>query len=125
MLASATPLPVRCARASRLLTANSSVVTEDADWGQRAGLRAAELEESLCVIGGRTPRQSTIPGYSDIWSDVWRRDDLGETWSQILANGNDTSWSGRAYFQTVVKDGEMLMIGGQDYRLVENPTDLS
>ena len=65
-----------------------------------------------------------IPGYSDIWSDVWRSDDLGETWSQILANGDDTSWSGRAYFQTMVQDGEMLMIGGQDYRLVENPTDL-
>lgn len=125
MLASDTPLPVRCARSSRLLTANSSVVTEDADWGQRAGLRSAELDGSLGVIGGRTPRQSTIPGYSDIWSDVWRSDDLGETWSQILANGDDTSWSGRAYFQTVVQDGEMLMIGGQDYRLVENPTDLS
>lgn len=76
------------------------------------------------MIGARTPRQSTIPGYSDISSDVWRSDDLGETWSQILANGNDASWSGRAYFQTVVQDGEMLMIGGQDYRLIENPTDL-
>jgi len=98
-----------------------SETNADADWGRRAGLRVVELDQSLYVLGGRTPRDSTLPGDSEIWSDVWQSDDLGATWTQVLGNGEPDSWAGRAYFQAVAKDGEIFVIGGQDFGLEENP----
>ncbi len=98
-----------------------SRTTDDAPWGRRAGLRVLELDGSLYLLGGRTPRDSTLPGDSEIWADVWRSDDLGATWEQIVANDSPDHWPGRAYFQAVVKDDVMLVIGGQDFGLEENP----
>ena len=96
-------------------------VTDDAPWGKRAGLRVLDFDGSLYLLGGRTPRQSTLPGDSDIWADVWRSDDMGQTWEQILTNDASGHWPGRAYFQAVVKDDEMFVIGDQDYGLEPNP----
>lgn len=92
-----------------------------APWGRRAGLRVLEFNDSLFLFGGRTPRQSTLPGDSEIWSDVWRSDDLGATWIQIVAPEAVDHWPGRAYFQTVVHEGAMVVIGGQDFGLEPNP----
>ncbi|MEM7288514.1 MAG: hypothetical protein AAF480_19385, partial [Actinomycetota bacterium] len=95
-------------------------VTDGAPWGGRAGLRIAEVDGSVYLFGGRTPRDSTLPGDSDIFSDVWRSDDLGATWDLVLESGGD-HWSPRAYFQSVVKDGFIYVIGGQDFGLEPNP----
>lgn len=95
-------------------------VADEAPWGRRAGLRVIELDGAFFLLGGRTPRDSTLPGDSDIFSDVWRSDDLGVTWTQIVESGGD-HWAPRAYFQAVHKDDRIVVLGGQDYGLMENP----
>ncbi len=96
--------------------------TLDAPWAARAGLRVVELDDELLLIGGRTPNQSTIPGDSTIHGDVWSSDDGGETWTQILETGTEPDqFPARAYFQAVVKDDAVYVIGGQDFGLDENP----
>ena len=100
-------------------------VADDAPWGGRAGLQVVELDGSLFLLGGRTPRPSTIPGDSDIWADVWRSDDEGSTWTELVnheqASENADHWPARAYFQVVVLQDTIFVIGGQDYGLMENP----
>ncbi|MDH3682622.1 MAG: hypothetical protein OEV40_22025 [Acidimicrobiia bacterium] len=98
-----------------------TLTVDDAPWGGRAGLRVVELDGSLFLLGGRTPRESTIPGDSDIWADVWRSDDLGRTWDAVLAGDDPAPWPARAYFQAVVKDGAVFVLGGQDFGLQPNP----
>ena len=110
-----TPVPV-----VDLATYSWQQITDDAAWGGRAGLRIAELEGSIYLFGGRTPRDSTLPGDSDIFSDVWRSDDLGATWELLLESGG-SHWAPRAYFQSVVNDGFIYVLGGQDFGLEENP----
>jgi hypothetical protein len=90
-----------------------SQAVDGAPWGGRAGLRVMELDGALFVAGGRTPRNSPIPGDSDLWGDVWRSDDLGVSWTQTLASGD--AFAPRAYFQSVVHDGAMYVLGGQNF----------
>jgi hypothetical protein len=92
----------------------------DAPWRARAGLRVVDLNGRLILLGGRTPNQSTIPGDSVIWGDVWASDDQGATWVDLL-EGATAPWPARGYFQAVVKDGMIYVIGGQDFGLEKNP----
>lgn len=94
---------------------------DDTRWGGRAGLRAVELDGTVFLLGGRTPRQSTVPGDSDIWADVWRSDDLGRTWDAVVGGDDAAPWPARAYFQAVAKDGALYVLGGQDFGLEEYP----
>ncbi|MGI9598922.1 MAG: hypothetical protein ACR2QK_22350 [Acidimicrobiales bacterium] len=94
---------------------------DDSPWGGRAGLRVVEMGGDLYLLGGRTPRQSTVPGDSEIWADVWQSDDLGDTWSAVPAGGEAAPWPARAYFQAVVKGDTMFVLGGQDFGLEPNP----
>jgi hypothetical protein len=96
------------------------LVADDAAWGGRAGLRVVELDQALFLLGGRTPRQSTVPGDSEIWADVWRSDDAGATW-ELVGTGDEVPWPARAYFQAVVSGDTMFVLGGQDFGLEENP----
>jgi hypothetical protein len=92
-----------------------------APWAARAGLRVVELGGRLLVLGGRTPNQSTTPGDSTIWADVWASDDGGVTWTQLMKGDEPGMWPARAYFQAVVKDEAVYVIGGQDFGLDVNP----
>lgn len=92
----------------------------DAPWRARAGLRVVDLNGRLILLGGRTPNQSTIPGDSVIWADVWASDDQGATWFDLL-EGSTAPWPARGYFQAVVKDDMIYVIGGQDFGLDVNP----
>jgi hypothetical protein len=98
-----------------------TMVADDAPWGRRAGLRVVELNGDLFLMGGRTPRQSEIPGDSDIWGDVWKSSDHGKTWSVVLEHDEAMAWPARAYFQAVVKDDQIVVLGGQKYGLEPNP----
>ena len=93
-------------------------VTLEAPWEPRAGLRVIELDGRLFLLGGRTPNQSFIPGDSVIWGDVWASDDDGLTWTELLP---EAPWPARAYFQALVKDEMIYVIGGQDFGLEPNP----
>ncbi|MFT5204631.1 MAG: hypothetical protein ACI9C1_004042 [Candidatus Aldehydirespiratoraceae bacterium] len=97
-----------------------SLVADEAPWGGRAGLRIVEKDGSLFVLGGRTPKQSTVPGDSVIHGDIWRSDDTGVTWTQILATDSG-AWPARAYFSAVTIGDEMVVLGGQDFGLETNP----
>ncbi len=90
-------------------------VAEGAPWGGRAGLRVVDLDGTLFLMGGRTPRDSPIPGDSDLWGDVWRSDDGGVTWAEVVATGD--AWPERAYFQAVTLDGSIYVLGGQNFAL--------
>jgi hypothetical protein len=95
--------------------------TPAAPWAARAGLRVAELDGRIFVVGGRTPNNSTLPGDSTVWGDVWASDDGGITWTQLLATGAPGGFPARAYFSLVVKDDALWVIGGQDFGLQKNP----
>jgi hypothetical protein len=95
--------------------------TEAAPWSARAGLRVVDLDGRLILLGGRTPNQSQIPGDSRIWADVWASDDGGATWEQLRTGDEPGGWPARAYFQAVVKDDAIYVLGGQDFGLEENP----
>ncbi len=96
-------------------------VNPTAPWAARAGLRVVELDGRLLLMGGRTPNQSTTPGDSTLWADVWASDDEGLTWTQLMTGEEPGMWPARAYFQAVVKDDAVYVIGGQDFGLQKNP----
>lgn len=100
---------------------NWTLRTEAAPWSARAGLRVVEVDGRLIILGGRTPNDSLIPGDSQIWADVWASDDGGGTWEQIVAGDEPGMWPARAYFQAVVKDDNVYVMGGQNFGLEENP----
>jgi hypothetical protein len=80
-----------------------------------------ELGDALFVLGGRTPKDSQIPGDSQIWGDVWRSDDGGVSWTEVDLGDDTATWPARAYFQAVTMGDEMFVIGGQDFGLETNP----
>ncbi|MDH4070063.1 MAG: T9SS type A sorting domain-containing protein [Ignavibacteria bacterium] len=101
-----------------------TLVNQDAMWERRAGLRVVELDGSLYLMGGRTPRPPGIPplpGDSDIHGDVWRSDDYGATWTKILDTETPGHWPARAYFQAFRKGRHMYLLGGQNFRVSFNP----
>ncbi|MGA1051167.1 MAG: hypothetical protein ACO3WU_02615 [Ilumatobacteraceae bacterium] len=97
-----------------------AVVNDEAPWTARAGLRGGEWGGRLLALGGRPPNQATLPGDSTIWADVWASDDGGATWVDLLA-GEEAPWPARAYFQAVVHDDHVYVLGGQDFGLQPNP----
>jgi hypothetical protein len=77
-------------------------------------------------MGGRTPNPPPpagppIPGDSQIWGDVWKSKDQGASWQKILDTDDTTHWPARAYFQDVNKGSYMYVLGGQNFRVIENP----
>jgi hypothetical protein len=95
-----------------------------APWAARAGLQVVELDDTLYLMGGRTPLDPTIvpvPGASRIWSDVWKSRDLGASWENVLASDDPGHWPARAYFQALTHRGQMYVLGGQNFKLVRNP----
>ena len=104
-------------------------INPSAPWAPRAGQQVLNMEGSFYLIGGRTPIESEFIGASILWGDVWRSDDRGKTWVQLLEDAEASSlWKNRAYFQAVTKGGYLYVIGGQNFILVDNecppfPTD--
>ncbi len=103
-----------------------SLLADGAPWGGRAGLRVVELSDrariqpsatavdgTLFVIAGRTPRDSPIPGDSDLWGDVWQSDDGGVSWQRVVESG--AAFPPRAYFQAVTLDDAIYVLGGQNF----------
>lgn len=78
-----------------------------------------DLVGRLVLLGGRTLNQSTIPGDSQIWADVWESNDGGAMWESLLSGYGLSMWAPRAYFQAVVKDDAVVVLGGQDFGLEE------
>ncbi len=100
-------------RASSLQDYEWQQVLDRAPWGARAGLRVVEDGDALFVMGGRTPRASNIPGDSELWGDVWQTEDDGQSWTEVVSTGD--AWPARAYFQAVTMDGEIYVLGGQNF----------
>ena len=70
-----------------------------ANWEPRAGLEVLALHSNLYLMGGRTPIDPLVEpvfGASTIWGDVWKSQDLGQTWSQILDTSTPGHWAARA-----------------------------
>jgi len=86
-------------------------------WEPRAGLQAVELHNQLFVIARRTPSPTfDNPFASLIHGDVWVSADLGETWTELLADAESSGlWKNRAYFEAVTQGGYMYVMGGQNF----------
>ena len=92
-------------------------------WAGRAGLQAAELQNRLYMMGGRTPAPFSNPPFFDnpfaskLWNDVWESSDLGASWKKLATPAaGPNMWSERAYFQAVTKGNAMYVLGGQNLR---------
>jgi len=99
-------------------------VNEDAAWSPRAGLQVVELRNQFYLMGGRTPNPPSfppIPGDSQIWGDVWKSNDQGASWDKILNTDDTTHWPARAYFQAVTHRSYMYVLGGQNFKVIDNP----
>jgi hypothetical protein len=99
-------------------------VNTAASWTARAGLEAVELGDAFYILGGRTPIDPDIVpvfGASTIWGDVWKSVDRGESWSQVLDTNAPGHWAARAYFEAVTRDGQMFVLGGQDFNVITVP----
>jgi len=62
-------------------------INPDARWAPRAGLQVVHLRGAFLLMGGRTPLPPSdpiIPGASEIWGDVWKSEDRGVSWFEIL-----------------------------------------
>ena len=100
-----------------------TLINEEAQWAPRAGLQVVSLRNRFYLMGGRTPRPPTfppIPGDSDIWGDVWKSNDKGASWQQILETDDAQHWPARAYFQAVTNGRYMYVLGGQNFKLEQN-----
>jgi len=98
-------------------------INADASWEARAGLQVVELNNDFYLMGGRTPRPPQfppIPGDSDIYGDVWKSIDQGESWDKILETDDQQHWPARAYFQAVRKDKYIYILGGQNFKIEAN-----
>ena len=94
-------------------------VNPDAEWAPRAGLQVVHQRGSFYLMGGRTPNPPSFPpviGDSFIWGDVWRSQDLGETWTRLVETGSADHWPARAYFQAVTNGPFMYVLGGQNFK---------
>ena len=99
-------------------------VNPSAEWSPRAGLQVVQKGGSFFLMGGRTPLDPAVvpvPGASQMWSDVWRSDDLGESWELALESEGANHWSPRAYFEALTKGGFMYVLGGQNFNIIQNP----
>jgi len=100
-------------------------VNNHANWSARAGLQVLNHQNKFFLFGGRTPLNPAIysyqvPGASIIWGDVWKSDNYGNSWDNILQTNDDNHWPARAYFQAVSKGDFMYIMGGQNFNVVPN-----
>lgn len=98
-------------------------INPDARWAPRAGLQVVHLRGAFLLMGGRTPLPPSdpiIPGASEIWGDVWKSEDRGVSWFEILETDDEDHWPARAYFEAVTKGGRIYVLGGQNFKVVPN-----
>lgn len=99
-------------------------VNKSAEWNARAGLQALNHMGDFYIFGGRTPLDpaiTNVPGASIIWGDVWKSKNQGKSWKRILETDDNSHWPARAYFQAVSKGKYMYIIGGQNFKVIDNP----
>jgi len=88
--------------------------TTNAPWSQREGHQAVVFDNKMWVLGGWNTTGGTEPmedpPVHHIFNDVWYSTD-GITWT--LANIS-SAWSPRFYFQSVVFDNKIWVLGGLD-----------
>jgi Kelch motif len=88
-------------------------MTGKAGWAGRAGLSAVSLKGDLYVFGGSVNDDSAViggPPVREYFNDVWRSRDDGRTWKKLTGSA---PWSKRAGAATVVKGGDMYVLGGE------------
>ena len=92
---------------------NWEAMTLEAPWEGRAGLSAVALGNDLYVMAGSQNDDDAVvegPAPRIYFNDVWKSSDDGATWTQMTAAA---PWDKRAGGVTIVKDGAILMIGGE------------
>jgi hypothetical protein len=98
-------------------------LTSDAGWTPRAGLRAVVFNDEIYIFGGSQFDDGAIIGPGGpariYFNDVWKSAD-GITWQQMT---DDAPWEPRAGAVVVVKDGYMVLLGGEDGFLCEPQPD--
>lgn len=94
-------------------------LTADAGWTPRAGLRAVVFNDEIYIFGGSQFDDGAIIGPGGpsriYFNDVWKSAD-GVAWQQMT---DSAPWEPRAGAVVVVKDGYMILLGGEDGFLCE------
>lgn len=73
-------------------------------WSKRYGHQAVVLNDSVFILGGMDDNGLAL-------NDVWRSDDLGITWAQVIS---DAEWPPRREHKAVVVNGAIFLMGGKD-----------
>lgn len=86
-------------------------MTESAPWEGRAGLSAVVRKGKIYVLGGSQGDDPATGGSGrTLYNDVWKSAD-GKRWVRATA---EAPWAPRAGAATVVKDGWIYLLGGED-----------
>ena len=86
-------------------------ITENAPWEGRAGLSAVVLRGKIYVLGGSQGDDPATGGSGrTLYNDVWKSGD-GKRWVRAT---KEAPWAPRAGAATVVKDGWIYLLGGED-----------
>jgi len=92
----------------------AALPTDNTYWDGRAGLSAVASNGFLFVMGGSVNDDIAVIGPGGTpriyYSDVWRSDDNGKTWTEILSSA---PWSNRAGAVVLDKDNEIYLLGGE------------
>jgi N-acetylneuraminic acid mutarotase len=79
----------------------------DAYWGRRSEHQMVSFGGDLYLIGGK--QQTTFPN-TEYKNDVWKSEDDGDTWANIL---DDAPWSARGRHAAWIFDDRIWIGGGQ------------
>jgi len=88
-------------------------VTNDAGWEGRAGLSVEVLNGEIYVFAGSFNDDSAViggPPTRVYFNDVWKSSD-GRNWNKVTEHA---PWAPRAGAATVVKDGWIYLLGGEN-----------
>ena len=93
-----------------------SLVNPSSNWAPRAGLEVVYLNDSLFIMGGRTPSDPVadpVFGASTIWGDVWRSDDFGQSWVLDLDTVTPGHWAAGPILKLLRRMGGCSFWGGR------------
>ncbi|MEM7115857.1 MAG: sialidase family protein [Chloroflexota bacterium] len=74
----------------------------------RAGMQVVEIDGTIYFMGGDHDKPVFFPNWEGRRNDVWKSDDLGETWELL----GQAPWVPRTGQQCIVHDGKVICIGG-------------
>jgi len=74
----------------------------------RAGMQVVHIDGTIYFMGGDHDNPVWLPNWPGRRNDVWKSDDLGESWEKL----GEAPWAARTGQQAVSHNGVVYLIGG-------------